>query len=164
MDHRRTGRVSLDRTGSEKWTARSLATKYCATGPELRISTAKPTVCTARCELTLHNEDFIGVTTSVSWRPATAAFLTQNGLAANATVLPNRAHVWYKGDGGLWWLGKIRASPAAGRLYLVRFLDDPGPIKLPLSRAHYTTSTGAVRGYWCLQVHLVSAFAPGVCS
>ena len=46
-------------------------------------------------------------------------------------------------------------------MYFVRFLDDPGPIKLPLSPARYTTSTGAVRGSWCLQVHLASAFAGG---
>ena len=23
------------------------------------------------------------------------------------TALPNGAHVWYKGDDGLWWLGEI---------------------------------------------------------
>ena len=26
------------------------------------------------------------------------------------TVLPKRAHYWYKGDDGLWWLGQISAS------------------------------------------------------
>ena len=41
-------------------------------------------------------------------------------------------------------------------------MDDPGPIKLRLPPARYTTSTGAVRGSWCLQVHLASAFAWGV--
>ena len=35
---------------------------------------------------------------------------------------------------------------------LVRFQDDPGPIKLPLSPAHYTTSTGGVQGSSCLQL------------
>ena len=67
------------------------------------------------------------------------------------TVLPNGAHFWYKGDDGLWWLGKIGASTPTDGVYLVRFLDDPGPIKLPLAPARYTTSTGAVRGFWCLQ-------------
>ena len=43
-------------------------------------------------------------------------------------------------------------------VYLVCFLDDPGPIKLPLPPAGYTTSTGAVRGSWCLQVDIASAF------
>ena len=37
-----------------------------------------------------------------------------------------------------------------------------GPIKLPLSPVRYTTSTRAVRGSWCLQFHLASAFARGV--
>ena len=80
----------------------------------------------------------------------------------SATVLPNGAHFWYKGDDGLWWLGKISASTTTDGVYLVRFLDDPGPIKLPFSPARYTTSTGAVRGSWCLQVHLASTFTRGV--
>ena len=77
------------------------------------------------------------------------------------TVLPKGAHSWYKGDDGLGWLGKISASTTEDGVYLVRFLDDPGPIKLPFS-PRYTTSTGAVRGSWCLQVHVASAFSRGV--
>ena len=50
------------------------------------------------------------------------------------TVLPKGAHVLYKGDDGFWWLGKISASATEDGVYLVRFLDNPGPIKLPLSR------------------------------
>ena len=41
-------------------------------------------------------------------------------------------------------------------------LDDPGPVKIPLTPARYTTLTGAVRGSWCLQVRLANAFAQGV--
>ena len=77
------------------------------------------------------------------------------------TGLPKGAHVWYKGDDGLWWLGKISASTTDG-VYVVRFLDDPGPIKLPLPPARYSTSTGGVRGSWCLQVHEASAFSRGI--
>ena len=40
------------------------------------------------------------------------------------TVLPKGAHFWYKGDDGLWWLGKLRASTKEDGVYLVRFLDD----------------------------------------
>ena len=80
----------------------------------------------------------------------------------SATVIRNGAHFSYKGDDGLWWLGKISASTPTDGVHLVRFSDDPGPIKLPLAPACYTTSTGAVRGSWCLQVHLASAFARGV--
>ena len=60
------------------------------------------------------------------------------------TVLSKETHFWYKGDDGLWWLGKISASTAEDGVYLVRFLDDPGPIKLSLPPVRYTTSTGAV--------------------
>ena len=78
------------------------------------------------------------------------------------TVLPKGAHVWYKGDDGLWRLGNLSASTTEDKVYLVRFLDDPRPIKLPLSPACYTTSTRAVRGSWRLQVHIASAFPPGI--
>ena len=61
-------------------------------------------------------------------------------------MLPKGAHFWYKGDDGLWWLGKISARTTENGIYLVRCLDDPGPIKLALPPARYTTSTGAVQG------------------
>ena len=80
----------------------------------------------------------------------------------HVTVLPKRAHVWYKGDDGFSWLGKISASTTEDKVYLVRFLDDPGPIKLPLPPARCTTLTGAVRGFWCLQVHIANAFPRGI--
>ena len=78
------------------------------------------------------------------------------------TVLPKGAHFWYKGDDRSRWLGKISASTTEDKIYLVRFLDDPGPIELPLPPARYTASTGAVRGSWCLQVHIASAFPRGI--
>ena len=78
------------------------------------------------------------------------------------TVLPKGDHVWYKGNDGLWWLGKISASTTEDNVCLVRFLGDTGQIKLPPPPARYTTSTGAVRGFWCLQVHVASAFPGGI--
>ena len=47
------------------------------------------------------------------------------------TVLYKQAHFWYKGDDGSWWLGKIGASTTEDKVYLARFLDDPGPSTLP---------------------------------
>ena len=76
--------------------------------------------------------------------------------------VPKGAHVQYKGDDGLRWLGKISASTTEDGVYLVHFSDDPGPIKLPLPPVRYTTSTGAVRGSWCLQVHVASAYPRGI--
>ena len=75
------------------------------------------------------------------------------------TVLPKGANVCYKGNDGLWRLGKISASTTKDGVYPVRVLDDPGQIKLPPSPACYQTSTGAVRGSWCLQVHVDSTFS-----
>ena len=60
-------------------------------------------------------------------------------------MLPDGAHFWYKADDGLWWRGRISARTSTDGEYLVRFLDDPGPIKLPLSPAHCRTSTWGVQ-------------------
>ena len=78
------------------------------------------------------------------------------------TVLPKATQFWYKEDDGLWGLEKISASTTEDKVYLRRFLDDPGPIQRSLSLARYMTSTGAVRGSWFLQVHTASAFARGI--
>ena len=78
------------------------------------------------------------------------------------TMLPKGAHVRYQGDDGLWWRRKINANTTEDGVHLVRLLDDPRPIKLPLPPARFTTSTGAVRGSWFLQVHEASAFPRGI--
>ena len=64
--------------------SRWLGARNCAPGRALRTSTAKPTACTAGCELVLHNGNFLGTTARDSWRTDTAVFLAQNGLAATA--------------------------------------------------------------------------------
>ena len=58
-------------------------------------------------------------------------------------------------------LKKISASTTEDGVSLAQILDDPGPFKLPLFPTSYT-SAGAVRGSWCLQVHVASAFSRGV--
>ena len=37
------------------------------------------------------------------------------------TVLPNGAYVWYKGDDGMWGLGKTSVTTPTDGVYLVRF-------------------------------------------
>ena len=39
-------------------------------------------------------------------------------------VLPKGAHVCYKGDDGLWWLGKISASTTEDGVCVVRFFRE----------------------------------------
>ena len=73
------------------------------------------------------------------------------------TPLPVGAFFWYKTQDGLWWLGKISGPPLPSDYYVVRFLDDPGPVKLALPDVRYTTVATAVSGSWCLQVHSGSA-------
>ena len=75
------------------------------------------------------------------------------------TVLPKKGvHFWCKGEDGLWWLGKISTSTTADGVYLVWFWEDLRPMKLLLYPTRYTILTGVARGFWCLQVHVTSAF------
>ena len=85
----RTGQVSLDRPGSGKWTPSFSATRCRAPGPALRISAApnqhrQTNRLYRRMRIGAAQRELLGVTASDSWRPATAAFLALNGLAATA--------------------------------------------------------------------------------
>ena len=75
----------------------------------------------------------------------------------NSTVLPPGAHHWYKAGDGLWWLSKIAnrvpSDPPSDNTNIIRFLDDPGPVKINLRPPNYTTSSVAIYGSWYLQRH-----------
>lgn len=84
------------------------------------------------------------------------------------SVLPPGTHFWYKSSDDIWWLGKINrpvavspSNPDTGR-YIVRFLDDPGPIELTLAPDLYSFSLEAPRGSWCLQWHQPPGLIRGV--
>ena len=84
----------------------------------------------------------------------------------SSSPLPAGAHLWYKPRDGLWWLGKLvpRASTETSSTdsYIVRYLDDPGPIKNTLLPSLYTISRSATQGSWCLQRHQAGGLARGV--
>ena len=79
-----------------------------------------------------------------------------------ATPLPVGAFFWYKAQDGLWWIGKISGPSPLPDQYIVRFLDDPGPVKITLPALRYTTTTTSAPGSWCLQVHSGSALFKGL--
>ena len=72
------------------------------------------------------------------------------------------AHVWFKNRDDLWWLGIIHEVGSAGRPSIIRFLDDPGPVKIILQPALYSTDPDARRFSWCLQRHKASGSAAGL--
>lgn len=61
------------------------------------------------------------------------------------------AHVWYKDKGSRWRLGVIHTVGCASLPFVVRFFDDPGPMKIALRRELYSTDAAAARFSWCLQ-------------
>ena len=52
-----------------------------------------------------------------------------------------------------WWLGGIRSVGSADMSFLVRFLDNPGPVKVMLRPELYSTDPSACRYSGCLQRH-----------
>ena len=72
------------------------------------------------------------------------------------------AHFWFKSKDNLWWLGVIHTVDSAGKRFVVRFLDSPGPVKLMLHPELYSTDPSACRCSWCLQRHKSSRVAAGV--
>ena len=67
--------------------------------------------------------------------------------------LPIGASIWFHSFDCSWWLGKIKQpSDVLGR-YVVRFLDNPGPVLLDLPDSAYNTALHAPCGSWGLQTH-----------
>lgn len=65
-------------------------------------------------------------------------------------VLPICAYIWYKAQDALRWLGKVFKRTSTPHVFFVRFLGNPGPIKIHLSPKLSATAI-AVRGscYTC---------------
>ena len=139
-----------------------------AVGPASRLFVvlpfAQPTAFKAGCGLVRRSVGSQGTTGSVFWRRATLEMPhAQSGSAATATrCSPKEPTFGTRATMGCGGLKNISASTTEDGVYLARSLEDPGPIKLPLFPARYTTSAGALRGFWCLQVNVASAFSRGV--
>ena len=80
----------------------------------------------------------------------------------STTVLPVLTHFWGKARDHHWWLGKMYAHPKTAAHYVVRFLDDPGPVKLKLFPSRYTTTSGAERDMLCLQTRQGRTLRQGI--
>ena len=72
------------------------------------------------------------------------------------------AHVWYKDKDSRWWLGVIHTVGSVDMPFVVRFLDDPGPMKIALRRELYSTESTAARFSWCLQRRKSGGILDGV--
>ena len=137
-----------------------------AVGPASRLFVvlpfAQPTAFTAGCGLVRHSVSSPGTTgsvfgcraTLVSTRGVAPPLPRYGALQGSPLLVQGRRWVvvaWKNQreyDGGWSIPGPIFGRPGA---------DQASP---PPTR--YTTSTGAVRGSWCLQVHEASAFPPGI--
>ena len=155
---RRIGPDSLNLPGSEKLTSTSPAPTFCVSEPAYRTTSAKPTASTAERGSggTAHDlPQQWGAYAALGYAYVTPVEWTRRH---HNTVLLKGSHVWYIGDDEFWWLGKISASTTEDEVKLVRFLDDPEPIKHPLPPPRYATLTRALQGFWVLKIHIARAF------
>ena len=84
-------------------------------------------------------------------------------IHAKHGTVPKGAYLWYKGSDNLWWLGQTHsADSSTPNTYIVRFLDDPGPVQLKLRPEFYTISPSAQQGSWCLQRFKSKGLARGI--
>lgn len=146
--------------GRGKWTSRSLASRFYSTGPAPRTSTAEPAARTVGCKPSLHDGDILEETASFFFSDTglrlRAAWRTDSAATSLQAVPPNGAPFWYtsKDEDNFRWLGKTSARTTTDGDSLVRFLDDPGRIKLPTPPVRYATSNGIVWGCLCLKTRL----------
>lgn len=155
----RIGRDSRAHLGTGKWTSRSLASRFYSAGPAPRTSAAEPAACTVGCKPSLHNGDILEERASVfsdTGLRLRAAWQTDSAATALQAVPPNGAPFWCtsKDEDSFWWLGKTSARTTTDGDHLVRFLDDPGRIKLPIPPVRYATSNGVVWACLCLKTRL----------
>lgn len=91
----------------------------------------------AHCELSQsQGQRFLTSPPAIPLSPATF------GFEISAPPFFPQGHVWYRMCDSLWWLGKIadrappdissgtHPDPSSGRSYIIRFLDDPVPLKI----------------------------------
>ena len=71
----------------------------------------------------------------------------------SAASLPIGASVWYHFFDGSWWLGKIKQPSDVRGRYVIRFLDNSGPVLIDLPDPAYNTALPAPCGSWCLKTH-----------
>ena len=152
---RRIGQDSPDRPWNGKRTFSSLATTICATGSASRTGTAKPTACAAGCKLARHSGNFLEETTSGFWHSAIIVYRTLIRFTGTATpCFPTGPTFGTRGGDDL--CGSRKSARLHRRMGYIctfdRFLDDPGPAKLPLSPARYTISTRVLPSFWCQQM------------
>lgn len=56
-----------------------------------------------------------------------------------ASILPTNAFFWYTAQGGEWWLGRNSLFTSTAQEFIVRFLDEPEPVRLVLALTKHTT-------------------------
>lgn len=71
-------------------------------------------------------------------------------LSADASKLRG-AHIWFKKDDNRLWMGILHEVGSTDRPFVVRLLDNPGPVKVTLQPTPYSTDRTAARMSWCLQ-------------
>ena len=138
-----TGKASFAPHGNANRISKPSATKVSPIGHPTR-STANPTHDnTNSCALMQPRE--IARAKGERYFPGAYRFVTADVYRTRFATdpLPTGASVWYHSFDGSCWLGKIKqASDAPGR-YIIRFVDNSGPVLIDLPPSAYKTALHA---------------------
>ena len=144
---KRIGSDFLALPGNANGTYNTNGSTSIAIGPAPYHNTARLTASTARCESGPPTANFHGPGATYSSLPGTASSRVVSSSATSALQRfpPGRTSgtrpAMVSGD----WANSSRLDGQLfSQLYIVRFLDDPGPIKINLLPSAYTTSRSAV--------------------
>lgn len=131
------------------------------TGPALSNNIVSPTVPIAAFALVLPAASFLAAwqTVSVRW----LQLRQPRPLPTTLQLLPftARARIWYEPQDELWSLGKITKHTTTANGYTVRFMYNPGPIQLTLTRRRSNVRRlwTALTTSWRFQVNKESSIA-----
>ena len=128
-----TGKVSFALHGNGRSTSTTPDDTFYRAGMVLPTNTDKQTACIGKCVLGPPNANLPGRKRS-TYHLATTLWRALWAKRLSGSILAIGAFFWYKAIDSLWWLGKVQGHmPEANDFHIVRFLDDPGPVKITLS-------------------------------
>ena len=154
---RPTRRVFSNHRGSERWTSNTSDSISSSTGAAYHFNSNRQIGCTVACASVPPNVNSHEIRASDCCLQATASSPTKTGHVTSAA--PSFPSAPNSGTRLEIFTGASAKSPltTTSATYLVRFLDDPGPVKINLSPSRYTG-----RDSWCLQTHQGSTLQHGI--
>ena len=144
---RRTRTATYTPHGNANWTSKPSATTSLPIGRMVQTIINPILGSTNSCVLTKPRASSPAPKVKATSRVPTDSSLTMSTAPAFYPLF------WYYSFDSFWWLCKIKQPSNVLERYVVRFLDNPGPVLIDLSDSAYNMALHAPCSPWCLQTH-----------